>query len=67
MEGVEFNPGNPAEYNDFVPEVEKKRTNTLLWSAAIILAGIGIYKLYKSYTNNTNKHSIDKAEEISKD
>lgn len=67
MEGVEFNPGNPAEYNDFVPEVEKKRTNTLLWSVAIILAGIGIYKLYKSYTNNTNKRSKNKEQEIPKD
>lgn len=66
MQSVEFNPGNPSEYNDFVPEVEKKLTNTLLWTAAIILAGIGIYKLYKSYTNNTNKRSKNKAQKIPK-
>jgi hypothetical protein len=53
MEGVEFNPENPSEYNDFVPEVEKRRINILFWTTAILLVGLGLYSLYKSYTNST--------------
>jgi hypothetical protein len=53
MESVEFNPGNPSEYNDFVPEAEKKRINIFLWTATAILVGFGIYGLYRSYLKNT--------------
>lgn len=54
MEGIEYNPINPAEYNDFVPEVEKKRVTMILWTAAILLTGFGLYKLYKSYFDKSN-------------
>ena len=67
MDGVEFNPGNPSEYNDFVPEAEKERINILLLTAAIIIAGFGLYSLYKSYTTKTNNPPKEKAQELLKD
>ncbi len=50
MEGVEFNPGNPAEYYDFVSGNERKNQKIMLFIAGgIIVAviGIGIYTIYQ--------------------
>ena len=67
MESIEFNPGNPSEYNDFVPEVEKKRINILFWTTAILIAGFGLYSLYRSYTQEINQPTKEREQDISKD